>query len=163
MTKAIPAALHHTSFLVRDVEKTARQLSDALGIGPWNIWTIAPAESRVHGQAAQLSFRIAFATVGGGTCELVSPHSGRSALDDHLAKHGDGFHHICFVYASLEDQRKAKAELVRQGRELVQESSAGDVFAFTYFRFAEIGSLVEILYIDPTKLPPPEAVIGPSA
>jgi len=163
MTKAIPVALHHTSFLVRDLERTAQQLSDSLGIGPWNLWTITPAECRVHGQPSPFSFRIALATVGGGTFELITPHSGRSVFDEHLAKHGEGVHHTCLVYSSLEALREARAELLRQGRELVQEASAGDVFALAYFRFMEIGSLVEVLYLDPEKLPAPEAVIRPSA
>lgn len=162
MTKAIPAALHHTCFLVRDLEGTAQQLSDALGIGPWNIWTITPAECRVHGHASPFSFRVALATVGGGTFELIAPHSGRSVYEEHLEKHGEGFHHTCLVYPSLEAVREAKAELRRQGRELVQEASAGDVFDFGFFRFPEIGSLVEVLYLDGSKLPAPEAVIRPS-
>lgn len=163
MTKAIPVALHHTCFLVRDLEGTAQRLSDALGIGPWNIWTITPEECRVHGQVSSFSFRIALATVGGGTFELVTPHSGRSVYDEHLEKNGEGFHHTCLVYPSLEAVREAKAELQRQGRELVQEARGGDVFDFGYFRFPEIGSLVEVLYLDPAKLPAPEAVILPSA
>ena len=163
MTKAIPVALHHTCFLVRDLEGTAQRLSDALGIGPWNIWTITPEECRVHGQVSSFSFRIALATVGGGTFELVTPHSGRSIYDEHLEKNGEGFHHTCLVYPSLEAVREAKAELQRQGRELVQEARGGDVFDFGYFRFPEIGSLVEVLYLDPAKLPAPEAVILPSA
>jgi len=163
MTKAIPAALHHTCFLVRDLEGTAQELSDALGIGPWNIWTIAPAECRVRGQVSPFSFRVALATVGGGTFELISPHSGRSVYDEHLEEHGEGFHHTCLVYPSLEAVREAKAELQRQGRELVQEASGGDLFDFGYFRFPEIGSLVEVLFLDPSKLPAPEAVIHPSA
>jgi len=162
MTKAIPAALHHTCFLVRDLEGTAQKLSDALGIGPWNIWTITPAECWVHGQVSPFSFRAALATVGGGTFELVSPHSGRSVYEEHLDEYGEGFHHTCLAYPSLEAVREAKAELRRQGRELVQEASGGDVFEFGYFRFPEIGSLVEVMFLDPTKLPPPEAVIHPS-
>jgi methylmalonyl-CoA/ethylmalonyl-CoA epimerase len=86
MTKTIPAAFHHTCFVVRDLEGTAQQLSDALGIGPWNIWTITPAECRVHGQATPFSFRVALATVGEGTFELVAPHSGRSVYEEHLEK-----------------------------------------------------------------------------
>ena len=163
MTRTVPAALHHTCFLVHDLEGTARRLSDALGIGPWNIWTITPAECRVRGQVSPFSFRVALATVGGGTFELVSPHSGRSVYDEHLAEFGEGFHHTCLVYPSLEAVRAAKAELQRQGRELVQEASGGDVFDFGYFRFPEIGSLVEVLFLDPSKLPAPEAVIGASA
>ena len=162
MTSARPVALHHTCFLVRDLEGTARKLSDALGIGPWNVWTITPAECRVHGQASPFSFRAALATVGGGTFELVSPHSGRSVYEEHLDEYGEGFHHTCLAYPSLEAVREAKAELLRQGRELVQEASGGDVFEFGYFRFPEIGSLVEVMFLDPAKLPPPEAVLHPS-
>jgi methylmalonyl-CoA/ethylmalonyl-CoA epimerase len=163
MTRAIPAALHHTCFLVRDLEGTAQQLSDSLGIGPWNIWTFTPAECTVHGQVSPFSFRVALATVGGGAFELVTPHSGRSVFEEHLEKYGEGFHHTCLVYPSLEAVREAKAELQRQGRELIQEARGGDVFDFGYFRFPEIGSLVEVLYLDPAKLPTPEAVIHPSA
>lgn len=163
MTRSTPVALHHTCFLVRDLEGAAQRMSDALGIGPWHIWTITPAESKVHGQVSPFSFRVALATVGGGTFELVAPHSGRSVLDEQLEKHGEGFHHTCLVYSSLAAVREAKAELQRQGRELVQEASAGDVFDFGYFLFPEIGSLVEVLYLDAAKLPAPEAVIQPSA
>jgi hypothetical protein len=163
MTTVTPAAIHHTGFLVRDLEGTAQKLSDALGIGPWNIWTIVPAECKVRGVTSAFSFRAALTTVGGGTLELITPHTGRTIYDEYLEQHGDGFHHSCIVYPSLQAVREAKAELQRQGRELVQEGSAGDVFDFGYFHFPEIGSLVEVLYLDPTKLPPPETVIGPSA
>jgi catechol 2,3-dioxygenase-like lactoylglutathione lyase family enzyme len=162
MTRAAPAAFHHTCFVVRDIEATAQQLADALGIGPWNIWTITPTESRVHGEESSLSFRVGLATVGGGTYELIAPHSGRSVFHEHLEQHGEGFHHTCLVYPSLTAVREAKAELRRQGREPVQEGAGGDVFDFGYFFFPEIGSLVELLYLDAARLPAPEAVIQPS-
>jgi catechol 2,3-dioxygenase-like lactoylglutathione lyase family enzyme len=156
-----PVALDHTSFLVRDVEATAQRLSDSLGIGPWNVWTIEPAHCMVHGQESPFSFRAALATVGGATLELIAPHSGRSVYEEHLEKHGEGFHHTCVVYPSMEAVREAKAELRRQGREVIQEASAGDVFDFAYVHFPEIGSPVEILYLDAEKLPPPDVVISP--
>jgi len=163
MTMPSPAALHHTCFLVRDLEGTAQALSDSLGIGPWNVWTIEPAECRVHGQESPFSFRVALATVGGGTFELITPHTGTSVFEGHLEKHGEGFHHTCLVYPTLEAVGAAKAELLRQGREMIQEGSAGDVFDFGYFAFPEIGSLVELLYLDAAQLPPPEVVIGEAA
>jgi methylmalonyl-CoA/ethylmalonyl-CoA epimerase len=163
MTMPSPAALHHTCFLVRDLEGTAQSLTDSLGIGPWNVWTIEPAECRVHGQQSPFSFRVALATVGGGTFELITPHTGHSVYEEHLEKHGEGFHHTCLVYPTLEAVREAKAELLRQGREMIQEASAGEVFDFGYFTFPEIGSAVELLYLDVSKLPPPEAVIGEGA
>jgi hypothetical protein len=154
-----PAILHHTCFLVRDLEGTAQRLSDTLGIGPWNIWTVEPAECKVHGQETHYSFRIALATVGGGTIELTTPHTGQSIYVKHLEKHGEGFHHICVAYPSLERLCEIKVEFLRQGREVVQEGKLGDTLDFAYFHFPEIGSLVEVLYLDTAKLPPPEMVI----
>jgi hypothetical protein len=43
---------------------------------------------------------------------------------------------------------------------VIQEAWAGDVFDFAYVQFPEIGSVVELLYLDASKLPPPEAGIG---
>jgi methylmalonyl-CoA/ethylmalonyl-CoA epimerase len=163
MTRPIPVALHHTCFLVRDLEGAAQRMADALGIGPWNIWTIVPAECRVRGQVSPFSFRVALATVGGGTYELVTPHGGRSVFDEHLEQHGEGFHHTCLVYPSLKAVRDAKAELRRQGREAIVEASGGEMFEFGYFRFPEIGSFVEVLYLDAAQMPAPEATIQPSS
>ena len=159
---AIPTAatLHHTGFLVRDLEAAARRLSDARGIGPWNVWTIAPTYCMVRGKPSPFTFRAALATVGTGTFELIAPHTGRSVYDDYLEEHGEGFHHTCLMYPTLDAVREAKAEARRQGLEIIQEGSADDVFDFAYVVFPEIASLVELLYLDPSKLPPPEAVIG---
>jgi methylmalonyl-CoA/ethylmalonyl-CoA epimerase len=163
MSMPIHSALHHTCFLVRDLETTAQQLTDSLRIGPWYVWTIEPALCRVRGRESPFSFRVAMATVGGNTFELIAPRTGKTVFDEHLEKHGAGFHHTCLMYPSIEAVRAAKAELVRQGRELIQEGSAGDVFDFGYFEFPEIGSAVELLYLDAAQLPAPEAVIGVAA
>jgi len=163
MTRPIPVALHHTCFLVRDLEGAAQRMADALGIGPWNIWTITPTECRVRGQVSAFSFRVALATVGGGTYELITPHSGRSVYDEHLEQHGEGFHHTGLFYPTLASVREAKAALRRQGREPLQEGSGGEMFEFGYFRFPEIGALVEVLYLDAAQLPAPEAIIQPSS
>ena len=158
-----PAALHHTCFLVRDLEGTAQQLADSLGIGPWTLFTIRPTASKVRGRESPFSFRAALCTVGGGTFELVTPLTGPSVYDEELERHGPGFHHTCFVYPTLAAMREAKAELLRQGRELIQEASGGAAFEFGYFQFPEIGSAVELLFLDPAQLPPPDAVIQPAA
>jgi hypothetical protein len=47
-------------------------------------------------------------------------------------------------------------------RDPLMEASAGDIFDLTYVRFPEIGSLLDLLYLDPSKLPPPEVIIAPS-
>jgi len=159
MTMPAPVAFHHTCFLVRDLEGTARSLAGSLGVGPWNFFTIRPTESRVRGEERPFSFRVALATVGGGTFELVTPLTGPSVYDEFLDRHGNGFHHTCLAYSSLEAVREAKAELLRQGRELLQEASGGDLFEFAYFAFPELGSAVEVLFLDGARLGPPEKVI----
>ncbi|MES2306520.1 MAG: VOC family protein [Gemmatimonadota bacterium] len=163
MNDAMPAALHHTAFLVRDLEGTAQRLANTFGIGPWNIWTIDVAQGKVRGKDNPFSFRVALATVGGGTFELITPHTGRTIYDEHLEQHGEGFHHTCLVYPSIAAVRAAKAELLRQGRELVQEARGGEAFEFGYFSIPELGSLVELLFLDPAALPAPEVVILPAA
>lgn len=159
MTRPSPAALHHTCFVVHDLEAAARALSDSLGIGPWKVWTIEPERSAVRGVEQPFSFRVALAEIGGGTYELITPHTGKSVYDEHLEKFGSGFHHTGMVYPTMEAVREAKAALLGDGRTLLQEGSAGDVFDFSYFDFPEIGSPIEVLFLDAGKLPPPEAVI----
>jgi catechol 2,3-dioxygenase-like lactoylglutathione lyase family enzyme len=154
-----PLAFHHTCFLVRDLEATARSLSASLGIGPFAFFTIVPTASKVRGREQAFSFRVALATIGGGTYELVSPATGPSVYDEFLERHGDGFHHTCLTYGSIADVRAAKQALLDEGRELIQEASAGDLFEFAYFEFPELGSAVEVLYLDGAKLGAPEKVV----
>ena len=150
-------SLHHTCFVVHDVEKSAAALA-ASGIGPWGVWTIAPEVTTVRGQDVPFSFRIAFATVGDSSLELLAPHTGESVYVEHLQEHGEGFHHTCLAYASREALRDAKAELLRQGRELVQGGDMGEGGEFCYFAIPELGSLLELLFV--TDMPLPETTIG---
>jgi len=151
------ATLHHTSFVVRDVEKTAAALAGA-GIGPWGIWTIEPAATTVRGREVPCSFRIAFAAVGDSNFELVAPLEGESIFAGHLEANGEGFHHACVAYPTREAMRDAKAELTRQGRDMVQSSDLGELGEFCYFEIPELGALVELLYV--AELPPPEKTVG---
>jgi methylmalonyl-CoA/ethylmalonyl-CoA epimerase len=149
--------IHHVGIVVHDVEKSAAAL-EASGIGPWGVWTVEPESTIVRGQDVPFSFRIAFAAVGGSNFELIAPHEGESIYVDHLKTHGEGMHHTCVAYASREALHEAKAELTRQGRELVQSADMGELGEFCYFQVPELGSLLELLYV--TELPPPELTIG---
>jgi methylmalonyl-CoA/ethylmalonyl-CoA epimerase len=149
--------LHHTAFVVHDVEKTAAALS-ASGIGPWAVWTIKPQTTTVRGQAVPFSFRVAFAQVGESNYELLAPHEGESIYVEHLAANGESLHHTCIAYPSRAALAEVKAELSRQGRTMVQSADMGELGEFCYFAFPEIGTLIELLYL--TELPPPETTIG---
>ena len=89
---------------------------------------------------------------------MLAPHEGESIFVDYLKTNGEGLHHTCVAYASREALREAKAELARQGREMVQSADMGELGEFCYFQMPEIGALLELLYV--TGLPPPEKTIG---
>ena len=149
--------LHHTCFVVHDVESTAAALTES-GIGPWGVWTIEPTAATVRGREVPFSFRIAFASVGASNFELLAPQEGESIYVGHLEANGEGFHHTCIAYSSREAMREATAELVRQGREIVQSAEMGELGEFCYFEIREMGALLELLYV--TELPPPEKTIS---
>ena len=149
---------HHTGFIVKDIEKTAAALAKSLSV-QWGLWTVEPTASTVHGQDVHFSFRAAFAQVGKASYELIEPLSGESVYVEHLKTKGGGFHHTCLIYPSLEALRKAKDELVNQGRELVQSAMVGELAEFYYFDIPEIGSIIELLYLAEPGAPP-EKTIG---
>jgi catechol 2,3-dioxygenase-like lactoylglutathione lyase family enzyme len=158
MRVADAGTLHHTCFVVNDVEKTGAELARTLGVGPWGVWTIEPTSATVRGRDVSFSFRVALAPVGGSSYELLAPGEGDSIYVEHLAAHGEGFHHTCIAYESLEAMQRAKAALLRQGRALVLSAQLGQLGELCYFDVPETGALLELLFL--TELPPPEKTIG---
>jgi hypothetical protein len=158
MAVADSGTLHHTCFVVHDLEKAAKALADSLGIS-WNVWTIEPESSTVRGRDVPFSFKVALAQVGGAAYELIEPHTGESVYVEHLASKGEGFHHTCIAYGTREAIQQAKDELSRQGREMIQSGSLGELGEFCYFDIPETGAVLELLFLS-GELPPPEKTIG---
>ena len=151
------ATLHHTCILVKDIESSAEKLAKTLSV-TWNIWTITPEHCFINGEHSPFSFRAAFAQVGGGNLELISPNSGMSVYNEHLKLKGEGYHHSCFAYTDLESMQTAKKELQQQGFKMIQHGYTEGVFEFCYFELTEPNLLLELLYLK--ELPPPEKTIG---
>jgi Glyoxalase/Bleomycin resistance protein/Dioxygenase superfamily len=158
MGVASSGTLHHTAFVVHDVERSAAALAESLGIGPWNVFTVEPAATTVRGRDVPFTFRVAIAPIGDSNYELIAPHTGESIYIEHLAANGEGFHHTCFAYPTHEALREGKADLLRQGRELVQGGDLGEAGEFCYFDIPETGALLELLYL--AEEAPPETTIG---
>ena len=142
-----------------EILSTAQQLADSMGI-QWGVWTVEPASSTIHGQAAPFTFYVALAQVGDAFYEIIQPLTGDSIYLEHLNSHGEGFHHTCVTYGSLEDLRQARDDMLKQGREMLQSASMGEAGEFYYFAIPETGSILEVLYLDPESFPPTEKTIG---
>jgi hypothetical protein len=150
-------SLHHTAWVVKDVEKAAKSLADSLSI-QWSVWTIEPIGCTVHGENVPYTFKVAIAQIGDSNFELIEPLTGRSVYIEHLEARGEGFHHSCIFYPSRESARLARSELAAQGRELIQTGDLGELGEFCYFLMPETDSVLELLYL--SELPPPEKTIG---
>jgi len=157
MGVADSGTLHHTCFLVNDLEKSAEALADSLSV-TWSLWTIEPVDTTVHGQKVPFSFRVAIGQVGDSNYELIQPLSDGNHYTEHLNTKGEGFHHTCIAYPSREAIHAAKDELVKQGREMIASASLGEAGEFCYFDIPETDAALELLYLK--ELPPPEKTIG---
>ena len=150
-------SLHHTAWVVNDVEKAAKSLADSLSIR-WSVWTIEPIKSTVRGKDVPYSFKVAIAQIGDSNFELIQPLTGRSVYVEHLETNGEGFHHSCIFYPSRDSMRQARDVLTKQGREMVQTADLGELGEFCYFHMPETASVLELLYL--SELPLPDKTVG---
>jgi catechol 2,3-dioxygenase-like lactoylglutathione lyase family enzyme len=149
------ATLHHTCFLVNDLEKSVNALVKSISL-TFNTWTIKPERCMVKGKYSQFSFRVAMAQIGDASIELISPLSGDSIYNEYLLKNGEGFHHICFAYEDLKSMQSAKSELLNKGYNMIQHAKTDGAFEFGYFSLPGANILLELLYLN--GLPEPEKI-----
>ncbi|MCL5950164.1 MAG: VOC family protein [Chloroflexi bacterium] len=93
--------------VVRDLDKTMRELSEIFGLGPFRTTAYPPAHRgdmhRIYrGRPGDFRYRQAFTEVGTIELELIQPLEGESIWADFLREHGEGIHHIRFNVPDLE-------------------------------------------------------------
>jgi hypothetical protein len=88
----------HACVVVRDVEATARNISEKFGIGPFEVRQKSYPESNasVRGEPVAYTLKFAYAKVGPITLELVETVEGRTIYQEFLEEHGEGLHHLGF-------------------------------------------------------------------
>ncbi len=112
--------LDQVGYLVVDIQNTARQLEDLMGIGPFeiNAWPVegTPPDSFLDGQPADWRMDIAFAQVGSVHLELIQPLEGNPQMQEFLARAGSGLHHLRFT---VDDFDLAVEEFQRKGYKMI--------------------------------------------
>jgi len=155
--------IKQVAMVVRDCEETAKRYYDDLGIGPWAFYTMDSRDnardSHLHGEVVDHSYRVAITMVGDVQIELIQPLRGESIYVEHLAKHGEGLHHIAFKLGAA--FANGKARLIEKGYREVQGGRAFDFATYAYFDTDNrLASIVEITGRDKGKegerMPEPE-------
>jgi len=142
-------------FVVRDLERAAREFDEKLGAGPWRGWLFGPqGEGREYnGRPAEWTLRLVL-NDRSPQYELIEPYEGPSIHADWLAARGEGFQHVGYVVDSL---ALVTAEMEAAGHPVVARihsfGADGDGAA-AYFDTADsLGFLVEA--VEPPKRMPP--------
>jgi methylmalonyl-CoA/ethylmalonyl-CoA epimerase len=126
MTSKLPfqvKTVDQVGFVVKDIDK-AMEAYWRVGVGPWRVYTYgAPLVKEItyRGKPGDWRFRIALASVGGFSLELIQPLSGKNIYSDYLEKHGaGGIQHLGFVVDNLdlavEEGRRSGYEVIQSGR-----------------------------------------------
>jgi methylmalonyl-CoA/ethylmalonyl-CoA epimerase len=126
MTSKLPfqvKTIDQVGFVVKDIDK-AMEAYWRVGVGPWRVYTYgAPLVKEItyRGKPGDWRFRIALASVGGFSIELIQPLSGKSIYSDYLEHHGEsGIQHLGFVVDNLdlavEEARQSGYEVIQSGR-----------------------------------------------
>jgi Glyoxalase/Bleomycin resistance protein/Dioxygenase superfamily len=137
-----------TCFVVRDMDKAAREWTRRTGAGPW--YTLAPETKNTiyHGTPGHDKYRLALGFLGASCLELIQPLDDEpSILNEILEKRGEGFHHVSPQLSGLSgasfDQRCR--ELEKDGLRIAMTNDVvGLGRAAFYDAFASIGGFIEV-------------------
>ena len=106
------------AFVVRDLERAARNFDALLGAGPWagHVFDGGSVDGReYHGEPADWSFRLVV-NDRRPQVELIEPLAGPNIFADWLDARGEGFHHVAYEVASVD---ATTAEMARLGHPLI--------------------------------------------
>jgi hypothetical protein len=135
--------------VVKDLDKTVRELSEVFGIGPFRIVVQPPPdrddiEQTYMGKPVDSAIRIAYADVGRIEFEIIEPLTGPSIWLDFLEQRGEGIHHVRFNTTNIQP---AIEHLASQGIDVIHQGTGiNPGIVWSYFDTApRIGFTVEVV------------------
>jgi methylmalonyl-CoA/ethylmalonyl-CoA epimerase len=136
--------IDQVGYVVADIEQAAARMEPIFG--PFKI-VDSPVEGALfRGVKADAHLKLAFARSGPIEIELIQPVSGRSPHAEHLARHGEGAHHVRFPVRDLDGKL---AEMNAAGFETLwykrYEGAGNIVFAYVEAPAHEGGGVFELL------------------
>lgn len=123
MAKIDPSKFCQVAIVVKDLEATAKNFSEILGVEMPEIFTTPPAEeshTQFQGKPTATRARLAVFNLGPVVLELIEPDDRPGSWTDFLEKHGEGVHHLGFA---VDDLKGTLSELSGRG---INERHSGD-------------------------------------
>ena len=128
--------------VVRDLEKTIKQLNSLWNVGPFRFSEIDLPDATLHGKQTRLMAKLAFAQVGPVELELIQPGEGENTYREFLRDKGEGVHHLKIPVSDINSE---VARLKEKGVEVLQSGNSPDV-SFAYMDTEGIaGVILEVL------------------
>jgi len=140
--------LNKIGIVVKDLEQTAWNYWNLLGIGPWEIYdSIYPAiyDRKYHGKPAFAREKIAVAQSGEVRLELIEPLGGTSVYADFLKEHGEG---LIYLNAPVDDVDTAAAALAEMGFPSLESGRYGKPHEKSGFSYHYIPPLRAIFRVE---------------
>jgi methylmalonyl-CoA/ethylmalonyl-CoA epimerase len=148
------------AFVVRDLERAAREFDTKLSAGPWRGWLFGPqGQGREYrGRPAAWTLRLVL-NDRTPQYELIQPLDGPSIHGEWLDEHGEGFHHVGYIVRSLQE---TTAEMEAAGHPAIARihsfGAASDGAAAYYDTADALGFLVEAVE-PPSRMPPTDFLL----
>jgi catechol 2,3-dioxygenase-like lactoylglutathione lyase family enzyme len=161
--RTLPEAstIGQVALVVRDLDRAMATWA-GLGIGPWRVYTFGPerlASMTFRGREQPQVIRIALCSVGPTTYELIEPQQGPTIYEEHLARCGEGLHHLGYY---VDDIDAAVAAMAERGYAVLQAGRGFGVDgdgAYAYFDTArDVGCILEAI-VGPRRMPEPERIV----
>jgi methylmalonyl-CoA/ethylmalonyl-CoA epimerase len=158
------APVMQIAFVVSNIEQATSQWASALNVGPWRAYTLGPPRLQgmlLRGEPVSFSFRHALAWSDKLQLELIQPLTGPGIFAEHLARHGEGVHHVGIIVV---DHEAATSLLLERGFTPLQSGHGFGIDGSGRFAYFEppsgIGTIVEL--IDPPTMRADPEFVYPS-
>lgn len=135
-------SIEQVAYVVEDMDRAIPRY-EAL-FGPFTVSEQTLDDCTVRGKSADLGLKMAVNNNSPVEIELIQPTKGESPWTEHLAKHGEGLHHVRFRVAKIEPKLE---ELRAKGFETLLYKRFGPDVAFAYLETPEEfgGHVIELL------------------
>jgi methylmalonyl-CoA/ethylmalonyl-CoA epimerase len=137
-----PLEIVQVGIVVRDMERTIRQLKSLWNLGPCRYGEIDLPDATLHGKQTHMRAKLAFVQVGPVELELIEPGEGENTYREFLLAKGEGVHHLKIPVSDLKSE---VARLKERGIEVLQSGNTSHV-SFAYMDTEGIaGVILEVL------------------